>query len=87
MFVVRPALRTVFVLVIFAVETFAELATAAAVLHRPVPVLAKGFGDIVLVGVEIDDDDRLAEGRSQKGQQEEECSAVTEHSSLKFGQR
>ena len=78
-FIVRLAFRVVFVLAVFVGEAFAELTTAAAVHHGLVAVLAKVFGNVVLVGVEADDNDRLAEGRGQEGQQQKKGSALTEH--------
>lgn len=80
-FIVRLAFGVVFVLAVFVGEAFAELTTAAAVHHGLVAVLAKVFGNVVLVGVEVDDDDRLAEGRGQEGQQQKKGSALTEHAS------
>jgi hypothetical protein len=70
LFVVGSALGIIFVLVGFAGETFTEQATAAAMEHRLIAIFAKVLGDIILIGVEVDDNNRLAEGGGRKSQQQ-----------------
>jgi hypothetical protein len=58
---VRFSDGAVFIFFGFAMQTLAELTATAAVEHWFVPVLAEGFGDIILVRVEIYADHCLAE--------------------------
>lgn len=60
------------------------MAATATVHHGLIPVLAEIFGDVVLVGIKVNDDDRLAEGGDQKGQQQKEDGAVAEHALWKL---
>lgn len=71
--------RIIFVLIVFLCKPLAQLASAAAVQHRLVPVLAKVFGDIVAVDVEIDNNNSLTEGHGRKGQQQDKGCTLLEH--------
>jgi hypothetical protein len=79
-FIIRPAFRVVLFLVGVFGESLPQL-TAAATVHLEVTsVLAKVLGDIILVGVEIGDDNSLAEGGGHKGQQQKKGCALSNHS-------
>jgi len=81
--VIRPLFSVILVLVRLPVQPFTQLAPPTAVHDGSIPVLAEVLSDIILVGVKIDDDDRLAEGGSPKGQQQQDGSIMTEHTSQK----
>lgn len=66
----RPLFSVILILVRFPVQPFTQLAPAAAVHHGLIPVLAEVLCNIILVGVKVDDNDRLAEGGARKGQQQ-----------------
>ena len=78
-FIVQPAFRVVLLLVGVFGESFPQLAAAAAVHLGVALVLAKVLGDSILVGVEVGDDNSLAEGGGQKGQQQKKGCALSKH--------
>ena len=66
------ALGGILIFIVLFGEAFVQLAFAAAMHHRLVPVLAKIFCYIGLVGVEVDHNDSPAECHDQEGQQKQE---------------
>jgi hypothetical protein len=66
--------RAVFILPILLRQPFAQLAPAAAMHHRFIPVLTQSPGNGLLVGVEIHDNNHLAERlHKQRQQQKDRC--------------
>lgn len=62
--------RTVLVLVVLLGQAFAKQAAATAVEHGLIPVLAKVLGNVILVGIKVYNDHRLAEGGGYESQQQ-----------------
>ena len=68
--VFRLSVRIIFVLVLLVGKPFAELAFAVTVDYRLISIDTKVLRNKILVGVKVDDNDCLAEGRSQGGDQQ-----------------
>ena len=76
---IGAAVRDALVLAVFAGKALAQLAVAVAVHLRLIPVDAKVLGDIILVGVETDDNDSLAEGGGYESQQQKKGRTFLQH--------
>jgi hypothetical protein len=68
-FILGPAFRIILIFFVFFLQAFAEIAFAIAFHFRPIPVLAKIFGNVFFIQLIAEEHDIPAESLSQHAYQ------------------